>query len=402
MLLTLVAAAACASEASDVPAVTVYDSAGIRIVENHVHADAVPTYAEVGGAGLEIGVVDGDPAYSLSSVIDVRTLPDGGIIVVEGGSLLGGVQELRLFDASGGYVRTIGRPGEGPGEFGRLAPLAGLAGDTIWTWDMRQFRLTWFTTEGDVLGDMQVQSAAGPITGLTRLADGTYLAALLDFSAANGADEYYVGPEPLVTFDAAGQPLDSLHGLGGIDMFVSWGTDDSGRGTAVMGPVPMGRRSSYATGRDRVYTGWNGEYRVVARSLDGAPVMVILAPGLERGIDPAEVDALRARRLASCSTEECQRNLNGIFDDLTLPDMRPAFSAMKVDALGNLWVAEYEPTDDPATGWHVFSPDGELLGHVSVPPGLRIHEIGSDHLLGVEKNELDVPFVKRLPLRRLQ
>ena len=46
----------------------------------------------------------------------------------------------------------------------------------------------------------------------------------------------------------------------------------------------------------------------------------------------------------------------------------------------------------------VFSPDGHLLGQVEVPAGLQVHEIGDDYLLGVQRDEFDVPYVLRFPL----
>ena len=39
---------------------------------------------------------------------------------------------------------------------------------------------------------------------------------------------------------------------------------------------------------------------------------------------------------------------------------------------------------------------------VEVPPGLEIHEIDPDDVLGVQRGELDVPFVRRYPLTRLR
>jgi hypothetical protein len=122
-------------------------------------------------------------------------------------------------------------------------------------------------------------------------------------------------------------------------------------------------------------------------------------------IDPDEVRSARERWLERCSDEQCQRDINRMFDELQLPDRRPAFSAFRVDALDNLWVAEYDPTGNVVVGWqgsawHVFSGDGELLGRVAVPPGLRLYEIGANYVMGVRENELGVPFVVRLPLSR--
>ena len=85
-----------------------------------------------------------------------------------------------------------------------------------------------------------------------------------------------------------------------------------------------------------------------------------------------------------------------------MPEIRPAFSELKIDALDNLWVAEYEPVPRSVSAWHVFSPEGALMGRVAIPVGFEVHEIGADYVLGVELNELDVPFVRRYPLTRLR
>lgn len=43
--------------------------------------------------------------------------------------------------------------------------------------------------------------------------------------------------------------------------------------------------------------------------------------------------------------------------------------------------------------WHVFHPDGNLLGTVRTPAGLRVLEIGADYVLGVARDGLDVEQV---------
>lgn len=397
----LVLSSACTPGSGGAPTVTVWDSAGIRMVDNAVPGGVAPIYGELGEADLELGVVDGDPAYSLSDVVDVRSLPGGDIVVVERGTL-GGAPELRVFDASGRHVRTIGRRGEGPGEFGVLAPLAGLAGDTIWTWDSRLFRLTRFSTRGDVLGDMSVDIGTR-VSGLTRLSDGRYLADLGRVPTPFG-DGQHLAADRMQMLDAEGNPLGSLVSVGGTDILVHRATANE-RPLISMAQPPFGRFTTYATGEDRIYTAWNGEYRITARSLAGEHVLVLSAPDLERPVDPAEVDAVHAGWLDRCSGAACRRNLNRIFQEFRLPERRPAFSALKVDALGNLWVAEYDPNGNVAygwvaSGWHVFSPGGELLGRVVTPPGLVLHEIGTDYVLGAQRNELEVPFVRRFPLTR--
>lgn len=385
--------AACSPESGDAPAVSVQDSAGVRMVDNVVPGGDVPVYGSLAEADLEIGVVQGDPVYAFSFVEDVRTLPNGDIVVVDGGAQ-GGAQELRIFDSRGRHVRTIGRQGDGPGEFGRLAPVAGVSADTIWTWDPRLSRLTWFRTDGEVLGNLIV-SVGSRITELTRLSDGTYLAHFMSIPVGLGQGLVQAS-DHLWKLNAEGVLLDSLRNVGGTDVYV--------RGDLVLFPG-FGRFPAYAVGADRIYTGWNGTYRLVARSLAGDPMTVASAPDLERPVDPTQVDAVRVRSQETCSSPLACEPLTRMWDAFQAPARQPAFSALEVDDRGYLWVAEYNPYGDlwegwQGSGWHVFSPEGELLGRVAVPPGLVVHEIGSDYVLGVQKNELGVPFVRRFPLTR--
>ncbi len=81
-----------------------------------------------------------------------------------------------------------------------------------------------------------------------------------------------------------------------------------------------------------------------------------------------------------------------------MPDVAPAFGPVQVDPSGRVWLAEYQAVTTRSCDWMVFSPDGHLLGRVEVPTGLQIHEIGDDYLLGVQRDEFDVPYVLRFQL----
>jgi hypothetical protein len=61
---------------------------------------------------------------------------------------------------------------------------------------------------------------------------------------------------------------------------------------------------------------------------------------------------------------------------------------------GEIWVREYDrPGAEPGQRWLVFAPDGELIGRIRLPGNLRGYEAGSDYVLGVETDELDVEYV---------
>ena len=77
-------------------------------------------------------------------------------------------------------------------------------------------------------------------------------------------------------------------------------------------------------------------------------------------------------------------------------DQLPATSDLKVDGLGNVWVGRYHHSwlRLPTEQWEVFDTAGVWLGSVDTPPGLEVHSIGVDQIIGVVKDELDVPFVQ--------
>lgn len=75
---------------------------------------------------VRIGVAEGASYEQLYQVRAAARLEDGTVAVANGGSA-----EIRLFDRTGRFIRSIGGRGEGPGEFAFLQRLLVLRGDTI-------------------------------------------------------------------------------------------------------------------------------------------------------------------------------------------------------------------------------------------------------------------------------
>ena len=123
----------------------VRDSLGVMIVgTDGQRARAVSQVTVQGEPELQIGELDGAPAYLFSGIAGVALLPRSRVLVVDGSSA-----ELRFYDLEGEFIRRQGGLGDGPGEFRRPRFLNTTAGDSLLIWDGRARRFTLYSSEGD-------------------------------------------------------------------------------------------------------------------------------------------------------------------------------------------------------------------------------------------------------------
>lgn len=378
------------------------DSAGIRVVENPGAGDE--PIARLDSSYLRIGVMEGEPAYIFARISDLRGLDGGGVAVAEGQAM-----ELRVFDAQGTHVVTFGGQGGGPGEFTNLTSIAGVAHDTVWAWDLPSGRLTSYLTRGTFLE--AVTYAGDPrdrLLRVERLPDGTVVAQSRWRSHNPGP----VGSFPLTLMrdtivlhhlDAALTELDTIAVYPAGEALRAVQIQGGGAGPITSVSVirrqrPFARSGFSAVAPGGVVVAANDTYQWARWNVDGTPRVISRTPASDRPITPQQVAALRERMIAETDNAARRRDIEKTFDDFALPEIMPGFSALQVDALGRVWLAEYLPRPDAPTAWTVFTPQGAVMGRVEVPAGLEVRDIGADYVLGIMRDELDVPYVLRYPL----
>jgi len=386
----LLAAATCGGEAPGQGSVTVRDSAGITIVESRA-----PRW----GQGEEWRV-DPEPLLDLTTtgsspehhefewVTDLVTTPDGGLALAESGW-----KEVRFYDARGHHVRTVGREGEGPGEFDRINDLLELAGDSLGAEDNWMRRLTIYDAQGE-LGRI-VSFLDVDTRDLFPLPDGGFLAHVAAFSLM---DEEIEGglqrqPSPIVRLDALGEVRDTVAVGAGFEHVVIV-VDGEVAGDA----GPLFRKSDHMEVRDgKLYVGAADSLSYEMRDTDGRLLRLVRVPGFDLSVPPEMIEARRERLRAS---------RNPIFREIDRqtpdPTSLPAYSDLVVDELGNVWLEAFlslEQQDEPRR-WRVFDPEGAWLGEVLLPPRFTVFGIGRHRILGARRDELDVAHPQVLALER--
>lgn len=103
---------------------------------------------------LILGTATGPPHSAFHRVGGAVRMPDGAVVVADLGTM-----ELRVFSASGDFLRSFGGQGGGPEEFGGLLWVDRCGSDSVAAYDFVRARLTWWTPEGELL---RSTTPAGP------------------------------------------------------------------------------------------------------------------------------------------------------------------------------------------------------------------------------------------------
>ena len=385
----------------------VRDSAGITIVESGRPAPDSRLGWQVGAAPqLSLGAAVGQADYQLYEVGDATRLADGRIVVANGGS-----NQLLVFDAAGNYLAAWAGQGDGPGEFRSLARVAYSPGDSLLAGNSRDGRTSFFDIDGNHGRTTTLQGKPGPfMRGMGREQDDHIVIDVLPDGS-------------LFTKNTEGY---ETTGFWRWQSAYALMTADGGT-TAALGEYPgpeIYSENVFAEEQRMVYvhtlrhpfakstfTAVWGD--LVAFGTTTKPTRSGLSPATDRSPASSVATTCPAHRRRSSRMRTFRERFADLSDDertsrlgvaanVPLVDAFPAYSDVKGDALGYLWVREFERPGDESENpvWTVFDPEGRALGLVETPAGLTIYEIGADYILGKRTGELDIESVELWGLSR--
>ena len=100
---------------------------------------------------LSIGEVEGDENYMFGETIGFNTDKDGNFYVSDLGA-----HRIQKYNPDGQYLLTIGRKGQGPGEFGSVSLVRFDKDDNIYTNDAGNSRISFFDKDGKYLRQIRM------------------------------------------------------------------------------------------------------------------------------------------------------------------------------------------------------------------------------------------------------
>jgi hypothetical protein len=132
-----------------------HDSAGVTIVSIPRVALMEPATSQMDSTPvLSIGSAGGADTELFGRISGIVSLSDGRTAIADGKAA-----EIRVFDSTGRWLRTIGRHGGGPGEFVNLYSLFPDRGDSILVFDHEGQRAHRMDREGNTARTFRIQVA---------------------------------------------------------------------------------------------------------------------------------------------------------------------------------------------------------------------------------------------------
>lgn len=331
---------------------------------------------------LRIGRMEGEGADVFGNLFSFAVDGVGRFWALDGQA-----QELRVFSATGDHVRTIGRRGQGPGEFAQAVRVEPGPDGNMWVMDPDNNRLSVIDSAGEVIE--------------THRAHGGFI--IIPWPGRFDREGYYYSPAPMmeagsfrigllrsgITFSSADTlvvPIDpvernTLTAMGGrIRAAVPF------QGGLTWRLTPSGTMMAMVTDQYRIFELDRGgdTLRTITRAFSLLPVTA--------------ADREQARESMTWFT-----NQGGHLDVSVLPRVKPVARGFFLDEdEGYLWV-ELDVSGSINTHYDIFDPDGRYLGALELPFPLSSSPwpiIRNDRLYGVVKDDLGVSYLVRARIER--
>lgn len=295
----------------------------------------------------------------LANPRDVAITDDGFVLVVDAQPTI-----IKVFDPNGAFLRTIGREGRGPGEF--ESGYVAVVGDTLVVQDASNGRATSFNWRtGTMLSERRTSNRYFFPIGI----DANGRAAVRTMTV--NPDSAKPNAQRYVRFPVNAKNADTVDVVAGGQASESkpWLVREGTR--VIMGVVvPFQPRAFHAVDRSGAFlTGFSGEY-MLRRTTNGTDTTALFGrTWTPTSVNADEKAAIVEQRIAEVHAGNRDLALSTIrasFDPSLIPDSRPAFEGIWVDADGRSWVRRTD-RDTTAAQFDLFDQRGRWLDVLSIP-----------------------------------
>lgn len=319
---------------------------------------------------------------TFSGRISAFALANGYVVVIAYGP-----PALREFDGRGTYVRSLGKPGQGPGEFESLSWLT-QHHDSVGVNDAGQRRISWFVDGWFVR--QQLVAAPGEADNMPASAIGMIDgSAIIMSQLLRGPLNEGLGRARHRILVVTGGTKRAIAGeFDGNESFLR----KMGATSVGISRPPIGRQMVTAVGRAIFAVGDTDTGAITVFDRSATPVARFTVEETSRRITSADLQSrldrlFGARPPATRATWEAQQR------EMVSTTQLPAFEALFFDDADNLWIGRYDRTQRGRPQWMAVSAAGTVSTNATLPPRCTAQGVRSRVLIAVCLDDDDRPSV---------
>jgi len=280
---------------------------------------------------------------------------------------------IKIFDQNGRFLKTIGKKGQGPGEFGMPISLAIMPSQNIIVNDMGQRKILFFDKEGNYLRQFSIADKFlffGPM--VTSTGDLIASHTIPQDRPVTVLKKFNQELEPLLTFTSI--PVDKPPA---VNIFVA---------------RSLSSLRWALTDKDEIIWGdiKNPEYELYVHNQDGT-----LTKKITKNYDPLPITAEDKDNLMEETFGQSQTRDQW---DVRFPDNYPPYTGFSIDDRGHFLVRRYEKQENKQGGLvDIFDSEGRYMAKIRLKMNPLIFK--KDHMYTIEENEEGFKVVKRYKIR---
>ncbi|MFC1529221.1 6-bladed beta-propeller [Gemmatimonadota bacterium] len=331
---------------------------------------------------VRIGAVEGAEPYIFENIRDIHLDSDGRIYILDDRA-----RQVRVFDPGGNHVYTVGRQGEGPGEFRMPIGMTSDPDGNLWVVDVMSSRFTVLSPDGNLLNTIRRE-----IVGFSARWQGAFSSDGALYEPGSSID-----PD---TGSSSNFYIRQVLQDGGLIETGRYELPDFDtpfylvefQGGAMSLPIPFSPQPGWVyDGKGGIWVATGDQYRFWHQSLSGTRTRIV---ELQR--EPIAVTE-SDRAEAHDDIEQYLRRVAGGVDQIDfskIPRHKPAHGPIILDDQGYIWVVQTLPASPiaengtPSNVFDVFDPEGRYLGPLEVTISLGpLPVIVAGRIAGVIREE---------------
>jgi hypothetical protein len=364
--------------------------------------NGVPTWRVSTDPEVVIGT-EGDPRYEFHRITGIATLSDRSIVVADAGS------QIRVYDENGRFIRSLGGPGEGPGEFTGTIGIA-VRGDSILVRESfpAPARIHAFDAESGFLYTTLLRPE-GESSGVAARA--IVSTSILVVVPGRGFRVLTPPPEGTVVRDSVRLGLLRLEEgqvvtwLGYVpeSSFYSYSPSPGGRSRLGAGTYTLGPSLQLATSGGLTWVGDPATGTISLFDTTGAVAAQVEHPLPARALDEKALEQVRVEKLEQIGDDapEWQRaSIEALYARELRPATAPRFGKFTAGPDGEMWIECYSEIRTAEHCAVTLDRTRNYIGRTTIPEGFVLHAVDRDRVIGLQTAANGIQHIVIHELRR--